>query len=182
MQGQSLYAADGPNLGPEMTDPHWVVVCRATHGSVGSQNQPIDDVNATRLGIILVPPARCPFDSLNGWEDVAFYASLVDQRGKDRRFGFVPLQLHARAFVAYHAYLLNRSMHLDTLPWRGTARTLSCRAVTLSWVFLGQFITGPVQTTIPYLHFPVVVWPSPGFWDRLQTGSVSLSIVYDGQG
>ena len=56
MQGQSLYTVDGPNLGPEMTDPYWVVVCRATHGSVGSQNQPIDDVNATRLGIILVSP------------------------------------------------------------------------------------------------------------------------------
>ena len=61
MQGQSLYTADGPNLGPEMTDPYWVVLCRATHGSVGSQNQPIDDVNVTRLGIILVSPRPLPF-------------------------------------------------------------------------------------------------------------------------
>ena len=60
MQGQSLYTADGPNLGPEMTDPYWVVLCRATHGSVGSQNQPIDDVNVTRLGIILVSPRPLP--------------------------------------------------------------------------------------------------------------------------
>ena len=78
MQGQSLYAVDGPNLGPEMTDPYWVVVCRAVQLEV--------KINPSSS----YPPARCLFDSLNGWEHLAFYASLVNQRGKDRQFGFGP--------------------------------------------------------------------------------------------
>ena len=61
VQGQLLCAVDGPNLGPEMTDPCWVVACRATHGSGGSQNQPIDDVAAERRsrGSVLMHLASC---------------------------------------------------------------------------------------------------------------------------